>query len=119
MVDTIPKTVKFSYMGSSQMCLKNPSKITKNKTVAIHPRDHIKFYKTPLRKIVMEGNNINQVRNHNFDLDVELGHQEREAIERRQAHERETWSQRIQILGMGITAFRALVALIEILVTYW
>ena len=67
----------------------------------------------------MEENNINQVRNHNLDLDVELGHQEREAIERRQAHERETWSQRIQLLGMGITAFRALVALIEILVTYW
>ena len=50
MVDTIPKTVKLSYMGSSQMCLKNPSKITKNKTVAIHPRDHIKFYKNSTEK---------------------------------------------------------------------
>ena len=50
MVDTIPKTVKFSYMGSSQMCLKNPSKITENKTVAIHPRDHIKFYKNSTEK---------------------------------------------------------------------
>ena len=67
----------------------------------------------------MEENNSNPVLSNNLDLDVELGHQEREAIERRQAHERETWSQRIQILGMGVTAFRALVALIEILVTYW
>ena len=67
----------------------------------------------------MEENNRNPVLNNNLDLDVELGHQEREAVERRQAHERETWSQRIQLLGMGITAFRALVALIEILVTYW
>ena len=67
----------------------------------------------------MEENNNHPVLSNNFDLDVELGHQEREAIERRQAHERETWSQRIQLLGMGITAFRALVALIEILVTYW
>ena len=67
----------------------------------------------------MEENNSNPVLSNNLDLDVELGHQEREAIERRQAHERETWSQRIQLLGMGITAFRALVALIEILVTYW
>ena len=67
----------------------------------------------------MEENNSNPVLSNNFDLDVELGHQEREAVERRQAHERETWSQRIQLLGMGITAFRALVALIEILVTYW
>ena len=67
----------------------------------------------------MEETNRNPVLNNNFDLNVELGHQQREATERRQVHERETWSQRIQLLGMGITAFRALVALIEILVTYW
>ena len=67
----------------------------------------------------MEETNGNPVLSNNFDLDVELGHQQREADERRQVHERETWSQRIQLLGMGITAFRALVALIEILVTYW